>query len=247
MKRKKCYTSALETLNNQPQLLENLFDHLPDIVFFIKNIEGKYQVVNQSLVDRCGLSKKSEVIDATPSSVLGEKLGFRYEEQDKEVMLSGKPMLRHLELHNYQSQEIGWCLTTKIPLYNESKQCIGLIGVSQDMQWPDITDHNLKGVTAALTYAQTNLDKNPSIIQMAKIANMSSYQLDRRMKLVFGVTTGKWLIQTKISKASRELIETNKSILDIALASGYNDQSAFSRQFKKATGQTPSEFQKRNK
>ena len=59
----------IETLNqNQllaaiadPQVAELLFDQLPDIVFFVKDVQGHYQLVNQSLVERCGLSHKNEL------------------------------------------------------------------------------------------------------------------------------------------------------------------------------------------
>ncbi len=40
---------------------EAVFDCLPDLVFFIKNERGEYVVVNQTLVERCGKRKKSEL------------------------------------------------------------------------------------------------------------------------------------------------------------------------------------------
>lgn len=231
----------------QPDVAELLFDQLPDIVFFIKNIHGEYKIVNKTLVERCGLSHKQELINKRPTEVYGRELGRRYEDQDMQIIHKGEQLIRYLELHNYQSQEIGWCLTTKLPIYNNSNQCIGIIGVSQDLKSPDITDKSLEHISIALEYAKNNLADNPTIIQMANIAKMSSYQLDRRMKLVYGLTTGKWLLKTKITEASRLLIESKLSILDIALMVGYNDQSAFTRQFKKATGLTPTEFQKHNR
>lgn len=230
----------------QSELLEALFDQLPDIVFFVKDSLGKYLVVNTTLVTRCGAKNKQDLIGQGPSHLVGKELGKRYEKQDMQVITTGQPLLRYLELHNYQSQEIGWCLTTKIPIYDNVGQCCGLIGVSQDLKLPDLTDKMLQGISSALVHAEQNLHENPSIGEMARVAKMSTYQLDRRMKLVFGLTTGKWLLKTRITKASQFLIESNMSILDIAFSVGYNDQSAFTRQFRKATGLTPTEFKKRN-
>ncbi len=247
MKNQPVSIDVIQSILSEPKIAEQLFDQLPDIVFFIKDVQGKYQLINQSLVKRCGLKDKTELIDQLPSEVLGIKLGRRYEEQDRQVIKQHESIIRHLELHNYQSQEVGWCLTTKLPIFNQHKECIGLIGVSQDLKWPDLSDKSLKAISAALLFAEERLQDTPTIIEMAQIAKMSPYQLDRRMKLVFGLTTGKWLLKTKITKASQLLIESNLSILEIAFAVGYNDQSAFTRQFKKATGQTPTEFQKRNR
>ncbi|MFM9030261.1 MAG: hypothetical protein ACKOTF_06210 [Opitutaceae bacterium] len=40
-------------------LLEELFDHTPDIAFFIKDAAGRYTTVNHSLVERHGLQSKA--------------------------------------------------------------------------------------------------------------------------------------------------------------------------------------------
>ncbi|MRX28579.1 AraC family transcriptional regulator [Kangiella sp. HZ709] len=228
-----------------PQVAELLFDQLPDIVFFVKSAQGHYQLVNQSLVERCGLSDKDELIGKLPTEVFGKKLGRRYEQQDLQVVKTKEPLIRYLELHNYRSQETGWCLTTKIPILS-TRGCAGVVGISQDLKSPEKIDTNLYNITEAIEFAENNLSENPTIVEMAKLAKMSPYQLDRRMRMVYGLTTGKWLLKTKISQASKILTDTNDSILDIALAVGYNDQSAFTRQFKKATGLTPTEFQKHN-
>lgn len=70
---------------------------------------------------------------------------------------------------------------------------------------------------------------------------MSVYQLDRRMQRVFGLTTGQWVLKTRISHASRLLIETGMPVADVALEAGYADQSAFTRQFRRSTGLSPTE------
>jgi len=44
------------------KLLEQLFDNAPDIAFFVKDSLGKYLAVNDSLVNRHGLSTKQEAI-----------------------------------------------------------------------------------------------------------------------------------------------------------------------------------------
>lgn len=241
------FSENINHVLTQPEVAELLFDQLSDIVFFVKNTAGEYQVVNQTLVQRCNAKSKDDLIGKLPSAVLGKDLGRRYEEQDQLVIRQGQSLMKHLELHNYQSQEIGWCLTTKLPIYNKSQKCIGIIGVSQDLKLPDLSDSSLVGISSALSFAKKNLQENPTIGQMATIANMSPFQLDRRMKILFGITTGKWILQTKITKASQLLIDTDLSILETAFTSGYNDQSAFTRQFRKATGLTPTEFQKRNR
>ncbi len=230
----------------QPAIAEQLFDLLPDIVFFIKDLAGKYVTVNQTLVDRCGAKNKKQVIGLTSAEALGETLGSRYVEQDQKVLQTQQPLIQFLELHNYPSQELGWCLTTKLPIIDADGRCTGLIGVSQDLKWPETNHTMFSKIHNAIQYMEAHLETAPSIKEMAAMADMSPYQLDRRMKLVFGLTAGKWLLKTRISQASELLLNTEQSILDIAFSVGYSDQSAFTKQFKKVTGFSPLKFKKIN-
>jgi hypothetical protein len=65
---------------------ESLFDQLSDIVYFIKNARCQYVVVNRTLVERCGLRDKSQLIGRTASEVLRRPLGARLEAQDRRVL-----------------------------------------------------------------------------------------------------------------------------------------------------------------
>jgi AraC-like DNA-binding protein len=235
-------TIALFEQFAEPFTAEALFDQMPDIVFFIKNAEGCYVCVNHTLVRRSGKQSKSALVGRTPSQILGESLGKGYEAQDHKVLKSGQQLLDELELHVYQSREVGWCLTSKLPLLGRGGQVIGLVGISRDLKVPDVSSVNFGHIATAVEYAEARLANPPTLAQLAAVASMSIYQLDRRMKRLFGLSTGQWLLKTRIDHAGRQLHETDLAIVDIALNSGYTDQSAFTRQFRRTTGQTPSEF-----
>ena len=101
----------------EPFAAEAVFDHLPDTVFFIKDLDGRYVSANQTLVERCGLRNKSELLGRRPSDVLGKTLGRGYESQDQSVLETGQKLVDQLELHTVRSKDVGWCLTTKMPLF----------------------------------------------------------------------------------------------------------------------------------
>ncbi|MEM1397910.1 MAG: AraC family transcriptional regulator, partial [Pseudomonadota bacterium] len=73
-------------------------------------------------------------------------------------------------------------------------------------------------------------------------AQLTPYQLDRRIRRMFGLSTGQWLLKQRLDLAKAQLIETDKAIVEVAMDAGYSDQSAFSRQFLKTTGLTPTSF-----
>lgn len=218
---------------------EELFDHLSDVVYFIKDSKGAYLVVNNTLVIRCRMTSKRSLLGRTPEEVLQAPLGQQFAEQDRQVLKTGIPLLSQLELHIHPSGMVGWCLTTKLPLRNSRRQIIGLMGVSQDLRLPNFETDEYRQLVDAIQFAEQHVAVPPSIGELADRAKMSIYQLDRRMQHVFGLTTGQWLLKIRIDMAQRLLRETESSIAAIAHGAGYSDQSAFSRQFRKATGLTP--------
>lgn len=228
----------------EPFTAEALFDQLPDIVFFIKDAGGRYVCVNHTLVERCGLRDKSELLGKRPSDVLGETLGRGYEMQDRNVLETGQHLVDQLELHVIRSQNVGWCLTTKLPMPDKDGSIVGLVGVSRDLRLPDVTTEDFAHIAEVIRYAERNVSRCPTNQELADIAGMSVYQLDRRMRRVFGLTTGQWVLKTRISHASRILVDTNIPIADVALEAGYADQSSFTRQFRRSTGLSPTEYRR---
>lgn len=221
---------------------EQLFDHLADVVYFIKDAQGAYLVVNQTLVTRCGVVNKQSLLGRTPNEVLGAPLGDRFAVQDREVIRSGKPLLSQLELHLYPNGEVGWCMTTKLPLRDTRNKVVGLVGVSQDLRIPNIQTEEYQQMATAIAYAERHLSNPPSVTKLTELARMSRYQLDRRMRTVFGLATGQWLVKVRIDAAQRLLQESTASIAAISLQVGYTDQSAFTRQFRQATGLSPGQY-----
>lgn len=53
-----------------------------------------------------------------------------------------------------------------------------------------------------------------------------------------------WIDIVRIQRSKRLLSETRQSVIDVAATVGIEDQSYFSRLFKKETGLTPSAFRK---
>jgi AraC family transcriptional regulator len=69
--------------------------------------------------------------------------------------------------------------------------------------------------------------------------------LSRQFKRHFGMNMGEYLRETKVKLACDEL-RSGKSLVEIAAAAGFADQSHFTRVFKKIVGETPGEFRKRS-
>ena len=73
------------------------------------------------------------------------------------------------------------------------------------------------------------------------LAHDYSY-LSNLFSSVEGITIEKYLIQQKIEKVKELLVYDELSLTEIAYRLGYSSVAHLSRQFKKVTGQTPSQF-----
>ena len=83
-----------------------------------------------------------------------------------------------------------------------------------------------------------------TIASYAEAAGISGNYLSRLVKKCTGRSVGAWIDIVRIQRAKRLLTSTTLPIIDIAAAVGVDDQSYFSRLFRKATGMTPSAFRK---
>jgi AraC-like DNA-binding protein len=86
-----------------------------------------------------------------------------------------------------------------------------------------------------------------TVPELAALAGMSPSHFSRVFKNAFGTSPIDWLRRERISQAKRRLGDTADPVQWIAQAVGYHDRFFFSKDFKKLTGLTPSEFRRREK
>ena len=82
-----------------------------------------------------------------------------------------------------------------------------------------------------------------SIEDMSNEICVSSFHMIRQFKKEVGLTPHQFQIQCRIRKAQKMLL-SNRTIAEVALNTGFCDQSHFVRCFKKIVGMTPTSYQK---
>jgi len=91
------------------------------------------------------------------------------------------------------------------------------------------------------------LDEHPaadiSLEELANMACISPCHLLRQFQRYFGLPPHAYQIQSRL-RLAKKLIRRGYKILDVALDSGFHDQSHFHRHFKRALGITPGKYAK---
>lgn len=236
--------SIPELTSLTPALLEQLFDHLPETAFFLKDTQGRYLAVNQSLVERCGLRTKRDLIGRHVRDIFPTPLAERYASQDTSVVRTGRPIVERLELHWYARRRPDWCLTTKLPIREANGKIAGLIGISRDIRAPGDRSKIPASLLPTLDELESNFADDLSPASLAKTAGLSPARFARLIRRIFRLTPSQLIAQTRLTAASDMLRSQTTSIIEIAHACGFSDHSAFTRAFRSATGLTPSQFRK---
>lgn len=95
-----------------------------------------------------------------------------------------------------------------------------------------------------LEYLHENYPDPAGLSKLAEIAEVHPTHLARVFRQFQKCTAGEYLRRIRIENARHRLVYTNKDLVQIALETGFSDQSHFTRSFKKVTGITPSAYRR---
>ena len=97
----------------------------------------------------------------------------------------------------------------------------------------------------ALAFMESHLAEPVTIAAVAAAAGLSESRLHALFLKRYDVAPGRYLARLRIARA-RDLLATGEaSLAEIAFATGYSDQSAFTRAFRRETGETPAAFRRK--
>ncbi|MEM9361430.1 MAG: response regulator transcription factor [Bacteroidota bacterium] len=101
-------------------------------------------------------------------------------------------------------------------------------------------------IKKAVNYINNNPDKRLTLNELAAVAEMSIYHFARSFKSYLGKTPFQYVMEVKIERAKLLLTTTTKDIIQIGLDIGYENQSHFTKNFKKVVGITPKVYRSEN-
>lgn len=131
------------------------------------------------------------------------------------------------------------------------KAMLNLIIVSliRDFNFCDTTPestHGFKGIMRAITYIDRHLTEPLSLEDIADVAGISPTYFSCLFKKLCQVNLWDYIISKRVEKAAYLICdeENEQTVLQIALACGFNSTASFNKQFKRVTGLTPTQYRK---
>lgn len=97
-------------------------------------------------------------------------------------------------------------------------------------------------VNSTLEYIQKNYMNDISLMSISENLNVSSVYISQLFKKELGLSPIKYIINYRIDHAKQLLRETDESVYNIAIKSGFWEPKHFSKTFKRITGMTPTQY-----
>jgi transcriptional regulator GlxA family with amidase domain len=123
----------------------------------------------------------------------------------------------------------------------------GIMGISRDVEDSArrAASQGLLELARAVEVMQSRLQNPPEIKELAEICGLSAVRFSRLVQRVFQLTPRQLAMKVRLDEALHLLSSTDRSLSDIALETGFCDQSAFTRHFRRLTGVPPGTFRLR--
>ncbi len=113
----------------EEQLMRAIVDGSKDIIY-AKDREGRFTMVNPAFARRSGL-QQADFIGHTAAELLPAAKAADLAARELRVMATGEPMILEEEFQTPAGP--GWFETLKAPLYDESGEVTGTLGISRDI------------------------------------------------------------------------------------------------------------------
>ena len=92
---------------------------------------------------------------------------------------------------------------------------------------------------SVLAHLEAASEEAPSRDSLAEVAGVSVRQLERLFQSKLGCTIGQHMLTLRLERARRLLRQTSLSVLEVAVASGFNSAAHFSRAYRGRFGHPP--------
>ena len=123
---------AQVALAHERDLLQALLDNSPDYIFF-KDKQSRIINTGKAHAALLGFADPKEAVGKTDFDLFPPQNAQRYFDEEQRIIQSGQPIIDRVGQTPDSEGNVLWLSETKMPLYDEAGQVIGLFGISRNI------------------------------------------------------------------------------------------------------------------
>lgn len=223
-----------------------LFEFLPDVSYFVKDVKGRFMDANPGFVEMLGAHHLEDILGKTDHDFSPRELADHFVKDDREVIRTGRAIVNRVELVPNSDGSISWHVTSKVPLHNARGEVIGVAGFTRDLTKASVSLKRYRAMSGVMEYIEAHYAEPVTVGALAAVVHLSVSQFERKFRQSFQVTPIQYLLRVRINKACRMLTGSDAKITEIAAQCGFYDHSHFIRRFTRTIGIPPREYRKQH-
>lgn len=218
-----------------------LFDHLPMVIFYIKDLQGRFTSCNPRFEQfhglPCGGAIGLDDFDLHPAPI-----AQRYRAEDQMIMDTGKAITHRLWPVPGAKGLLRWWLSSKYPIRDDDGRIHGVAGVMIQASSAAGMIEPFARIEPALTAIHQKVSSRLSTRELASACGYSESQFNRIFRQIIGISPRQYIRQNQIETAKELLLQSDFSLSEIAIQAGFYDASDFGKQFRKQENLTPRQY-----
>lgn len=218
--------------------LTELFEPLEDVQFWVKDRENRYVHVNRAFLLNYALDEAAQIIGETDYHLSPAFLADQFWLDDERV-LAGHRVVNRIELVGDADQTTFWNVTNKVPFRDARGRVVGTAGTTRRLGPADQSVAGAHGFEAVMARIRDHYREQLSNRELAALAGLSVRGFERKFQQHFQVPPQQYLRKLRLRMACRALVFTEKALAEVAVESGFADQSHFNHEFRRQMGRTP--------
>jgi len=218
--------------------LTELFEPLEDVQFWVKDRENRYVHVNRAFLLNYAFDEAAQIIGETDYHLSPAFLADQFWLDDERV-LAGHRVVNRIELVGDADQTTFWNVTNKVPFRDARGRVVGTAGTTRRLGPADQSVAGAHGFEAVMARIRDHYREQLSNRELAALAGLSVRGFERKFQQHFQVPPQQYLRKLRLRMACRALVFTEKALAEVAVESGFADQSHFNHEFRRQMGRTP--------
>ncbi len=214
------------------------FETIPEVAFVAKDAQGRIVHMNRYNLELCGWRSLDDVLGYTSEDLYEPDQAAVYAGRDREVMETGIPIIERIYGFVADRSTSLNCVTVR-PVSSTSGRRIGTATVYWRARRTLQSEFWYGPIRKAVSFLGDHYAENVTVAELAEMAHYSVAQFRRRFHELMHQSPTEYLAEVRVNVAKTLLKTTDRSVSDIAAATGFFDHSHFIRVFRKTTGLTP--------